>query len=169
MSSGRTRWLEFTGQSQGDGQTTENPRDLQSVLFENSAELVSACVEGNYSGLRKEQATEASAGTILSTHRGPGIVAVHNRPTRKPPNSIQSGEYSERSCFGTGEYSVCVSLCLCVCMRTHMRTRTHLVMSNSLRPMDCSPPCSSVHGILQARIVVWVAISSSWGSSQSRG
>ena len=26
-------------------------------------------------------------------------------------------------------------------------------------PMDCSPPCSSVHGILQARILQWVAIS----------
>ena len=25
-------------------------------------------------------------------------------------------------------------------------------------PMDCSPPCSSVHGILQARILEWVAI-----------
>ena len=25
-------------------------------------------------------------------------------------------------------------------------------------PMDCSPPCSSVHGILQARILKWVAI-----------
>ena len=28
-------------------------------------------------------------------------------------------------------------------------------------PMDCTPPGSSVHGILQARILVWVAISSS--------
>ena len=26
-------------------------------------------------------------------------------------------------------------------------------------PMDCSPPASSVHGILQARILEWVAIS----------
>ena len=26
-------------------------------------------------------------------------------------------------------------------------------------PMDCSPPGSSVHGILQARILEWVAIS----------
>ena len=26
-------------------------------------------------------------------------------------------------------------------------------------PMDCSPPSSSVHGILQARILEWVAIS----------
>ena len=34
--------------------------------------------------------------------------------------------------------------------------------------MDCSPPGSSVHGILQARILKWFAISSSRGSSQSR-
>ena len=30
--------------------------------------------------------------------------------------------------------------------------------------MDCSPPVSSVHGILQARILEWVARSSSRGS-----
>ena len=35
-------------------------------------------------------------------------------------------------------------------------------------PMDCSPPGSSVHGILQARILEWVAISFSRGSSQPR-
>ena len=34
--------------------------------------------------------------------------------------------------------------------------------------MDCSPPGSSVHGILQARILEWVAISSSRGSFRSR-
>ena len=32
--------------------------------------------------------------------------------------------------------------------------------------MDCSPPGPSVHGILQARILEWVAISSFRGSSQ---
>ena len=32
-------------------------------------------------------------------------------------------------------------------------------------PKDCSPPGSSVHGILQARILEWVAISYSRGSS----
>ena len=31
-------------------------------------------------------------------------------------------------------------------------------------PMDCSPPCSSVHGIFEARILEWVAISFSRGS-----
>ena len=35
-------------------------------------------------------------------------------------------------------------------------------------PMDCSPPGSPVHGILQARILEWVAISSSRGSSWPR-
>ena len=35
-------------------------------------------------------------------------------------------------------------------------------------PMDCSPPGSSVHGILQARIQEWVFISSSRWSYQTR-
>ena len=35
-------------------------------------------------------------------------------------------------------------------------------------PMDCSPPGSSVHGIHQARILEWIAISFSRGSSQPR-
>ena len=35
-------------------------------------------------------------------------------------------------------------------------------------PMDCSPQGSSVHGILQARILQWVAISFSRASSQPR-
>ena len=34
--------------------------------------------------------------------------------------------------------------------------------------MDYSPPGSSVHGILQARILEWVAIPFSRGSSQPR-
>ena len=35
-------------------------------------------------------------------------------------------------------------------------------------PMDCGPPGSSVQGTPQARILEWVAISSSRGSSQPR-
>ena len=35
-------------------------------------------------------------------------------------------------------------------------------------PMDCSPPGSSVHGIFQARILEWAAISYFRGSSQLR-
>ena len=35
-------------------------------------------------------------------------------------------------------------------------------------PIDCSPPGSSVHRLLQARILEWVAMPSSRGSSQPR-
>ena len=36
-------------------------------------------------------------------------------------------------------------------------------------PIDCSPPGSSGHGILQARILEWVAMPSSGGSSRPKG
>ena len=39
------------------------------------------------------------------------------------------------------------------------------VISILCDPMDCSPLGSSVHGIFQARILEWVAISSSRESS----
>ena len=41
-----------------------------------------------------------------------------------------------------------------------------LTLCNSV---DCSPPGSSVHGLIQARILVWVAVAFSRGSSQFRG
>ena len=50
----------------------------------------------------------------------------------------------------------CVCLCVCVC--------TCWVVSNSLHPLHCILLSSSVHGILQARILEWVAISFSKGS-----
>ena len=41
-------------------------------------------------------------------------------------------------------------------------------MSNSCDPMDCSLPGSFVHGILQVRVLEWVAIPFSRGSSRPR-
>ena len=40
--------------------------------------------------------------------------------------------------------------------------------STLYNPMDCGPPGFSVHGILQARILEWIAIPFSRGSSQPR-
>ena len=48
------------------------------------------------------------------------------------------------------------------CMASHF---SHVRLCDS---MDCSPPGSSVHGILQAGIVGWVAMPSSRGSSRPR-
>ena len=54
----------------------------------------------------------------------------------------------------------CVCVCVCVRACTCMRAQSYLTLCN---PMDCSPPGSFVHGIFQARILEWVAISYSRG------
>ena len=41
-------------------------------------------------------------------------------------------------------------------------------MSDCCSPMDCSPPGSSVHGIFQANLLEWIAISFSRGYSRPR-
>ena len=53
---------------------------------------------------------------------------------------------------------VCVYVCMLV-------AQSCLTLCN---PMDCSVPDSSIHGILQARILKWVTIRFSRGSSQPR-
>ena len=50
---------------------------------------------------------------------------------------------------------------MCVCVSCS-------VVSDSFNPMDCSPPDFSVHGILQARILEWIAIPFSRGFSHPR-
>ena len=62
---------------------------------------------------------------------------------------------------------VCVCVCVCVCA-AHAQLLSRSVVFDSLQPMDCSLPVSSVHGILQARRLEYVAISSSRGSSHPR-
>ena len=53
---------------------------------------------------------------------------------------------------------------LCVCVRARARLLAQLCPTLcDLR--DCSPPGSSVHGILQVRTLEWVVISSSRASS----
>jgi len=55
----------------------------------------------------------------------------------------------------------CVLLCVCVCVSA----QSCMTLCD---PTDCSPPGCSVHGILQAKILEWVAIPFSRGSSQPR-
>ena len=52
-----------------------------------------------------------------------------------------------------------------VCMCAQSITQSYPTLCD---PMDCSPPGSSVHGIFQARVLEWVAISFSSRSSQPR-
>ena len=60
---------------------------------------------------------------------------------------------------------------VCVCVYIYIYTIVCLIAQSCLTlccPLDCSLPDSSVHGILQTRILEWGAISFSRGSSQHR-
>ena len=63
-------------------------------------------------------------------------------------------------------------MCVCLCLHTHSVAPVNLWSSLShvrlWDPMDYSLPCSSIRGILQARILERVAISFSRRSSQPR-
>ena len=58
--------------------------------------------------------------------------------------------------------NVCVCVCVCVCALVAQSCPT------LWGTIDCSPPHSSVHWISQTRILEWVSISSSRGSSWPR-
>ena len=60
---------------------------------------------------------------------------------------------------------IIIRVCVCVCVCMHSVTQPSPTLCI---PMNCSPPGSSVHGILQARILEWVAIFYSRGSFQPR-
>ena len=55
----------------------------------------------------------------------------------------------------------CGPPCLHISKRVCLAAQSCPTLHN---PVDCRPPGSSVHGILQARIPEWVATSSSRGS-----
>ena len=53
-------------------------------------------------------------------------------------------------------------------MCIYMRSEVAQLYPTLSDPMDCSLPGSAAHGIFQARILEWAAISFSRGSSQPR-
>ena len=68
-------------------------------------------------------------------------------------------------CVSMSVPHVCVWVGVCVCVYMLSVSQSCLTLFD---PLDCSPPGSSVHGIFWARILEWVAISSSRVSSQPR-
>ena len=75
------------------------------------------------------------------------------------PHSRGESDYKELEHVVCVCVCVCMCVCMCVCACAHMHVCTQS-FSILCDPMDCSPPGSSVHVILQARILEWVAISS---------
>ena len=74
---------------------------------------------------------------------------------------LSSPEYPHHSCILPAHV-----MKKCVGPGARWRWVSRSVMPNSCDPIDCSPPGSSVHGILQAGILEWVAISFSRVSSR---
>ena len=75
----------------------------------------------------------------LTQTTGPNLEG--QKPKGRKNSTLKPGEVNQWSC------SVCPTLC---------------------HPMDCSLPGSFIHGIFQTRVLEWVAISFSRGSSQPR-
>ena len=67
--------------------------------------------------------------------------------------------------FWDYSFHVKFDVCVCVCVCVHVCAQSCLSLCD---PIDCSPPGSSVLGILQARRQEWVTISFSRGSFQLR-
>ena len=61
--------------------------------------------------------------------------------------------------------AVCVCVCVCVFVCVHVKSLQSC--PTLCNPMDCSPPGSSVHGILLARILEWVSMSCSFQTQGS--
>ena len=108
----------------------------------------------DFGSLNNLQVTRPTAGMDFGTPAGAiGITLLHcsifNKPWTPPPQK-KTPHYSKLRCF-------------CVCARVHAKSlQLSLILCD---PMDYSPSGSSVHGILQARILEWAAMPPSQGSS----
>ena len=94
-------------------------------------------------------------GKLSSGHRtGRGQFSFQSQRKAIPKNSQTTAQsYSSHMLVSSVQFSsvLVAQLCLTLC-----------------DPMDCSPPGFSFHRILQARVLEWVAISFSRGSSRPR-
>ena len=94
--------------------------------------------------------------------------------TAEPPGKPCHSFKSIFSCVLQKSYLIiyilfkCICCYACVLLACYVPAKSLQSYPTLCDPMDCSPPGSSVHGILQARILEWVAMSSSRGSSQPR-
>ena len=106
----------------------------------------------------------------MSPHRGSCVYGREASPGGKVEQN--SGEFS-CSCWAASSWQkgsglrsplhASLSVCVCVCV---LVTQSCPTLCDHI---DCSPPGSSVHGILQARILEWAAISFSLDNYSSFG
>ena len=105
---------------------------------------------------------EGSLEEGMATHSS---ILVWRIPWTEEPGGLQSIGFQSRTRV---KWLSMHALWLCIHVQCFWWWFSREVVSNSCDPVDYSLPCSSVHGILQARILEWVAISFSRGSCQPR-
>ena len=86
-----------------------------------------------------------------------------------PLEPVYRIDYNNATCGWILPERQVIHLTICILSEYKSESVRHSAMSDSCGPMDGSSPGSSVHGILQARILEWVVIPFSRGSSQPRG
>ena len=101
--------------------------------------------------------------TLITSHWSSPNVCSHNPRARKEPSWASASQDPATQPHSHGS----PSLPQPQWRHAHLQSVSHSVVSDSLWSHGHSPLGSSVHGILQARIPEWVAISFPRGSSQS--
>ena len=135
----------------------------------------------------KEGTEEVSTWVISSITSQKSLLTVANMSNRLQPNRKYSALFpavkQKSSNMENNKWDHSVNreyMVVCVQLRGTLNIRGRCVdlilhakwlqsWQTLCRPMECSPPGSSVHGILQGRILAWVAISFSRRSSQPKG
>ena len=112
-------------------------------------------------------------GTIAATACLSPSCAVHNQPCEvRMRGEDQTNALSTHLCSCSALWSWDLTLSKMSSLRSYLKKESESEVAQSsptlCDPVDCSLPGSSVHGILQARILEWVAISFPRGSSQPR-
>ena len=114
--------------------------------------------------------TDASQFLLCQESRQSLTGAGDSHGSSRDAIKVLSRTVSARGLIVKGSASNCTYMAIVhVCVCVHVRTCVYTHGQSCLPlwdPMDCSPPGSSVHGILQAGILKWVAIPR--GSSQPR-
>ena len=121
--------------------------------------LIDPDEEGSQSILKRRQTLQGDGG-------GEGTQLISRA-------SVRMTQGSEPRSTSSSGHLVCRNLstvCVCVCVYVHVRVCVCVTQSRPILcdPTDNSPPGSSVHGILQARILEWVASPFCRGSSRPR-
>ena len=147
-------------------------RLYQSLLRRNGRELRSK-MERLENGLLKLHSTSAQVSSVLPVllstaglEGGKGSPFPedrdHSHVLKTKPGSPEAPASSEQCLWSPKSFIRSPSSSCVLCAKSLQSCLTLCI------PMDCSLPGSSVHGILQARILEWVAVPSSRGSSRPR-